>query len=250
MCALYTFNRLCDDITDEPARFGYDSPRRAIDDWKQQLESALEGRYAAHPCWPAFHDTVQRYRIPRQYFDEMVAGVSSDLEPQRVKTFEELYRYCYQVASAVGLSVLHVFGFDSNEALPLAEKCGIAFQLTNILRDVREDAEMDRIYLPADELARFEVDPALLSNGGEPTDAFRRLMQFEAARARNYYREAEPLVDAVHPRSRGSLWALMRTYRRLLERIEESGYDVLRGRIRVPTWEKMWILVRGMAGRR
>jgi phytoene synthase len=179
----------------------------------------------------------------------MIAGVSSDLEPRHVATFEELYEYCYQVASAVGLSIVHIFGFDSDDALPLAEKCGIAFQLTNILRDVREDAQMGRVYLPLEDLERFGVRPQNLAEAAEPTAGFRQLMQFEADRARSYYQESEPLVDGVHPRSRGALWALIRTYRRLLERIESSGFDVLRTRVRVPTWEKMSILCRGTVRR-
>src|SRR5205085_6585081 len=110
-----------------------------------------------HPALPAFHDTVQRYKIPHQYFHEMIDGVSSDLEPRRIRTFDELYRYCYQVASVVGLTTIHIFGFDSPAALPLAEKCGVAFQLTNILRDVREDSGRGRVYLPAEDLRRFGV---------------------------------------------------------------------------------------------
>ncbi len=246
MCALYAFNRVCDDISDEPGRYGYPSPAQAIDDWREQLDAALEGRRPGHPIWPAFHDTVQRFGIPPRYFHEMIDGVRSDLEPRPFETFDELRRYCYQVASAVGLSILHVFGFTSPEALPLAEKCGLAFQLTNILRDVREDARMGRIYLPAEDLRRFGVDPAALRDG-TADEAFRRLMRFEAARARRYYEESEPLVGLVNPGSRAALWALIRIYRRLLERIEASGYDVLRRRVGLPAWEKGWIVVQGVA---
>ncbi len=245
MCALYAFNRVCDDISDEPIRYGYASPARAIDDWREQLDAALEGRYAPHPLWPAFHDTVRRFRIPARYFHDMIEGVRSDLEPRRIETFDELYRYCYQVASAVGLSILHVFGFASPDALPLAEKCGLAFQLTNILRDVREDALMGRIYLPAEDLRRFGVDPRVLRDGSA-TEAFRRLMRFEADRARRYYEESAPLVALVHPSSRAAFWALVEIYRRLLARIEDSGYDVLRRRLSVPAWEKGLIVVQGL----
>src|SRR5258708_31415184 len=110
----------------------------------------------------------------------MIDGVSSDLERRGIQTFEELYDYCYRVASVVGLTIIHIFGFESQEALPLAEKCGIAFQLTNILRDVREDAERDRVYLPAEDFARFGVSPETF----EPRESFNQLMKFEAARAR------------------------------------------------------------------
>src|SRR5262249_17420714 len=152
------------------------------------------------------------------YFREMIDGVASDLEPRHIETFDELYRYCYQVASVVGLTIIHIFGFDTRSALPLAEKCGVAFQLTNILRDIREDAARSRIYLPAEDLRRFGVTAADLETGAR-NERFRRLMGFEAARARNYYRESMPLLDLVHPRSRPSLWALVAIYSRLLDRI-------------------------------
>lgn len=242
MCALYAFNRECDDLSDEPERFGMDSGGVALEAWREQLNAAMAGDYPDHAVWPAFHDTVKRFEIPQQYFHDMIDGVMSDLEPSRVATFDELYRYCYRVASVVGLSIVHIFGFERREALELAEKCGVAFQLTNILRDIREDAEMGRVYLPAEDLERFAVSPNDL-RGATGADGFHKLMQFEASRAWNYYREAAPLVRMVNKRSRSSLWALIRIYARLLERIEASGFDVLRGRIRVPTWEKCGILV-------
>src|SRR5438270_906990 len=136
----------------------------------------------------------------------MIDGVSSDLQPRCIQTFDQLYRYCYQVASVVGLTTIHIFGFDSREALPLAEKCGVAFQLTNILRDVREDLDRGRIYLPQDDLSRFGVCDL---KSGAQIPQFIELMRFEAARARGYYQESEPLLGMVHARSRSSLWALM-----------------------------------------
>jgi phytoene synthase len=167
----------------------------------------------------------------------MIDGVSSDLHPRQIETFDELYRYCYQVASVVGLTIIHIFGFESREALKLAEKCGIAFQLTNILRDVREDASNHRIYIPLEDSARFGADLA------RHDENFVRLMRFEAERARRYYDESRPLLELVHARSRPSLWALIEIYRRLLGRIERSNFDVLEKRIRVPTWEKVAILI-------
>ena len=121
----------------------------------RELDAALGGNYGAHPCWPAFHDAVRRHRVPAEYFHEMIDGVSSDLEPRDIQTFDELYRYCYQVASVVGLTVVHIFGFESPRALELAEKCGIAFQLTNIIRDVKEDTARGRSYLPKEDRDRF-----------------------------------------------------------------------------------------------
>ena len=208
MCAMYAFNRVCDDLSEEGGR-----SMAAIARWRQELSDALEGRYGASPVWPAFHDAVKRFSIPREYFYEMIEGVSSDLEPRAVQTFDELYRYCYQVASVVGLTTIHIFGFQDRKALILAEKCGIGFQLTNILRDVREDVENGRVYIPAEDVARFQAD--LLRYD----DRFRQLMRFEADRARSYYEQSAPLVGLVDKRSRASLWALIEIYRRLLERI-------------------------------
>jgi len=238
MCAIYAFMRYCDDLSDEPG-----ATRAAIDRWREELQDALEGRFSTHPVWPAFHHTVRRFGIPHEYFGDMIEGVASDLDPRRIETFDQLYRYCYQVASVVGLTIVHIFGFDTPRALPLAEKCGVAFQLTNILRDIHEDAERGRIYLPAEDLCKFGVNPEDL-RAGQRTDAFLKLMRFEAARARNYYDDAMPLLDLIHPRSRRSLWALITIYSRLLDRIERTNYDVLTRRVRLSTMEKSWIVVR------
>ena len=237
MCAIYAFMRYCDDLSDDE-----NVPDRpaAIARWRGDLESALNGRAPDHPLWPAFANSVDRYQIPHQYFFDMIEGVSSDLEPRAIGTFDELYRYCYHVASVVGLTVIHIFGFQDSRALELAEKCGIAFQLTNILRDVREDSQKGRVYIPAEDLERFGVSPKTF----EPTEAFRRLMEFEAQRARQYYRESAPLTELIDPSSRPSLRALIGIYSRLLDRIVASDYDVLSRRVRVPTWEKLWLLAR------
>ena len=233
MCAIYAFMRYCDDISE-----GEGASAEAIDRWRRDLDCALQGSYGENALWPAFHDTVKRYRIPHEYFHEMILGVSSDLETRQVRTFDELYRYCYQVASVVGLTIIHIFGFESPEALALAEKCGIAFQLTNILRDVREDHQNGRIYIPEEDIRKFSAD---LSKHDE---CFVSLMRFEAHRARGYYDESRPLIGLVDRPSRSSLWALIEIYRRLLTRIERSNFDVLERRIRVPTWEKLSILAR------
>ncbi|MCW5978238.1 MAG: phytoene/squalene synthase family protein [Bryobacteraceae bacterium] len=244
ICALYAFNRECDDLSDER---GHDraAARQALSGWREQLEAALHGDCGAHPIWPAFHDTVTRYAIPPRFFHEMIDGVTSDLDHSQPRTFDELYAYCYRVASAVGLSVLHIFGFESADALPQAEKCGIAFQLTNILRDVGEDARMGRVYLPAEDLDRFGVNAASFRDS-TGAGQFRELMRFEAERARRYYRECAGLPALVHRESRPSLRALIGIYSRLLDRIEASDFDVLRRRIRVPAWEKCAILVRSL----
>jgi 15-cis-phytoene synthase len=237
MCAIYAFMRYCDDLSDDP---GVPDRAAAIARWRDDLKAALEGNGSDHPLWPAFTDAVARYKIPHQYFFEMIDGVSSDLEPRRLQTFDDLYDYCYHVASVVGLTIIHIFGFDAPEALDLAEKCGVAFQLTNILRDVREDAEKNRIYFPVEDFERFGVSFETF----EPRDRFLHLLEFESRRAREYYRQSAPLVDLVHKNSRASLRALIGIYSRLLDHIVASHYDVMARRIRVPTWEKLWVLVR------
>jgi len=242
MCAMYAFMRYCDDLSDEPG-----ATRTAMDRWREALTEALAGRPDSSPVWPAFLDAVARYQIPHEYFYEMIEGVASDLSPRVFHAFEELYQYCYRVASVVGLTTIHVFGFDSPAALPLAEKCGIAFQLTNILRDIREDAGLGRVYLPSEDLERFGVTPEELTQSAR-CDGFDRLMEFEIARARAYYEESAPLIGLVHKDSRGSLRALIAIYSGLLERIAESPSDVLRRRISLPAVEKTWIVLRSAIG--
>src|SRR5215471_9318015 len=214
MCAIYAFMRYCDDLSDEPG-----ASRVAVQKWRGELEDALEGRFSDHPLWPAFHHTVRRFGIPHEYFRQMIEGIESDLEPRRIETFDELYRYCYHVASVVGLTIIHIFGFDTRSALPLAEKCGVAFQLTNILRDIREDAERGRIYLPCEDLTRFGVRAEDLKAGRQSPE-FIALMRFEATRARAHYQKSRPLLGMVHKRSQSSLWALIEIYSGLLAKIE------------------------------
>lgn len=246
MCAIYAFMRYCDDLSDEAG-----ATRTAMNRWREALTDALAGRPDANPTWPAFLDSVERYAIPHEYFYEMIEGVASDLEPRSIGTFEELYRYCYRVASVVGLTTIHIFGFASPEArgsaLPLAEKCGIAFQLTNILRDVREDAGLGRVYLPAEDLARFGVAEDDLK-AGRRTEQFGRLMEFETERARSYYRESAPLLNLIQAQSRPSLWALIAIYSKLLDHVAESQYDVLIRRISLSSAEKTWIVLRAAIG--
>ena len=225
MCAIYAFMRYCDDLSDEPGT----ATLAVMRQWRADLVAALDGRFTGHPVWPAFHDTVVRYRIPHRYFHEMIDGVSSDLEPHRMESFEELYHYCYQVASVVGLTIVHIFGFEDQRALILAEKCGVAFQLTNIIRDVKEDRELGRVYLPGIEKLEGE--------------AFRQQLREYAARARAYYTESMPLVEMVHRESQASLWALVQIYYRLLGKIEKSDFDVMTRRIRLTTAEKLWVVV-------
>jgi phytoene synthase len=235
MCAIYAFMRYCDDLSDEPG-----ASRAAVERWRTALSDALAGRPGDHAVWPGFIHTVETYRIPHEYFHQMIDGVASDLEPRKIATFQELYDYCYHVASVVGLTTIHIFGFRDEKAKPLAEKCGIAFQLTNILRDIKEDAGLNRIYIPAEDLARFGVTEKQLAAG----EGVGELLRFEAARARRYYNESLPLLELVDKPSRPSLWALIEIYSRLLDRIERANYDVFTRRISLSTAQKSWIVAR------
>jgi phytoene synthase len=166
----------------------------------------------------------------------LIDAVESDLAPRELRTFQELYQYCYGVASVAGLSVIHILGYESIRALELAEKCGIAFQLTNIIRDVQEDAERGRLYFPTEDLARFGLAREGVFTGHAP--GLRELLRFEAARAKEYYRESAPLVGMVRRRNRAALWALIEIYRRLLEKIERTDFDIWDRRIRLSPAEK------------
>ena len=236
MCAVYAFMRECDDRSDESG-----ATRASLDNWRAQLDQALSGHLPDHPLWPAFVDTVNRFHIPRPYLDDMIDGVTSDLAFAQPQTFEQLYQYCYRVAGVVGLTITHIFGFRDPRALEMAEKCGIAFQLTNILRDIGEDIGLKRIYLPIDLLAQHQVTPADLASSSV-TPALRNLLRDLGARAESYYAKSRPLIEMVDPDSRSSLWALMEIYRRLFHRIQLSDYEVLSSRHRLPTWEKLAIL--------
>jgi 15-cis-phytoene synthase len=248
MCAIYAFMRHCDDLSDDPALAGTQEMAKRIALWRLELDRSLAGDLGSNPIWPAFCDTVQRYAIPHRFFHEMIDGITSDIQPRRIETFDELYRYCYQVASVVGLTIIHIFGFTSVRALLLAEKCGIAFQLTNIMRDVREDSEVGRLYLPQEDLQRFGVSWEQLKSGIED-DAFRKLMRFEAERAQAYFDQSAPLLELVSPKSRRSLWALREIYLRLLAKIRRADFAVLSQRINVPTSAKLILLARAVLNR-
>lgn len=249
MCAVYAFMRVCDDLSDGPG-LTVEQRRAALADWRRDLDLAMGGLQTmpAHPVWLALYDSVLKFRIPRHYFHEMIDGVSSDLEFKAPETFEEVYRYCYLVASIVGLVIIHIFGFKGPEALPLAEKCGVAFQLTNIIRDVKEDAENGRVYLPAEDLRRFGVTAQMLM---EPAASLpvKGMLRFEMERAQRFYDEARPLIGMVDRRSQASLRALIEIYETLLERIRARDGEVFGERVALTKWEKIWILVKNRFAR-
>lgn len=234
MCALYAFLRQADDLSDEPGPVA--DKRAALADWRYGLRQAMQGEYV-HPIYPALHDTVRTCHIPLEYLEAAIDGVEMDLQPVRYQTFAELRRYCYHVASVVGLACIHIWGFADERAKHYAENAGIAFQLTNILRDLGEDAGRGRIYLPVEELDRFGYDPERLSRG-ECDDAFRELMRFQVARARGFYEESWPLLPLLRPAGRAVFLVMARTYRGLLDVMEQRDYDVFRSRVRLGFWRK------------
>jgi phytoene synthase len=240
MCALYAFMRIADDLADEPAPS--DLKRAQIDRWRAALHEALAGHYR-HPALAALHATVERHRIPKGYLDDVLDGVAMDVEPAVYANFADLRLYCYRVASAVGLACIHVWGFHGESAKRYAEDAGIAFQLTNILRDIAEDAARGRVYLPLEDLDRHGYDVERLRRG-ERDAAFRALMSFQVARARGYYESAWPLVPLLEPAGRAVFLMMARTYRRLLDEIEQRDYDVFSGRVRVSPWRKLWLAAR------
>ncbi|MFZ0581490.1 MAG: squalene synthase HpnC [Candidatus Acidiferrales bacterium] len=247
LCALYAFMRLVDNVSDD--RGNLDAKRQGLARWRALLDEAIAGRTSAHAILPALADTIARFEIPTRYFHDLILGAEMDLTVTTYATFDRLSEYCYRVAGTVGLTCLHVFGFDDPKAPDLAERLGLAFQLTNIIRDVGSDYAMGRIYLPQEDLDRFGVHAEELR--GPVTEKLKQLLEFEADRAWQMYREGAPLVAQVNPDSRATLWALVRTYSSLLARIEERDFDVFGPRVSLSNAEKIqYLLTAGLAARR
>jgi phytoene synthase len=249
MSALYAFLRGSDDIADEPDAGG--DPARRLAEWRARLDATLLDSSSSDEVsiWPALGDTVRGFGIPTDYLHAALDGVAMDLEPRVYTTFDELRAYCYRVASAVGLCCLHIWGYRSEggRAESMAEACGIALQLTNIIRDVREDAARGRVYIPTEDLERFGVAPEEL--GTASLDArLRALFEHQARRAREHYRQGLPLATLVSPVGRPVFRAIVGIYRSLLHEIERRGYDVLNGRISLPAWRKTAITLRSLVG--
>jgi squalene synthase HpnC len=245
LCALYAFMRLVDNVSDEPGNL--ESKRRGLAQWRAMLDDAMIGRTEGHAILPALADTISRFEIPTRYFHDLILGAEMDLTIASYATFDRLSEYCYRVAGTVGLTCLHVFGFRDVRAPDFAERLGLAFQLTNILRDVRSDFEMGRVYIPQEDLERFACREEDLR--GPLTPQLRELFEFEAERAWRFYEESAPLVERVDSDSRPTLWALIRTYSTLLARIEERGFDVFSSRISLSSAEKVQhLLAAGMPG--
>src|SRR4029077_642242 len=221
-------------------------------------KAVFSGKATDDPVLMALGDAQSKFKIPAELFEKLVYGTSLDLDipPASAEapavlctTFEDLKQYCYYVASVVGLVCIRIFGYEDSKAEFLAEDCGLAFQLTNIIRDVKEDASMGRIYIPEEDLARTNLTAANLSSAllQDPAQAqqLRPALEYEAERARKYYESAKWLMELIEEDSRAALWVLVEIYSRLLKKIVDRNYDVFTERASLSTWEKLTVLARG-----
>lgn len=276
MYAVYAWMRAVDDLADGPVGDGdaggeaeADARRRGLESFRRRTHAVLHDQPGAldaepgpiAPMWPAVARTLREHHIPVKYLDAMIDGQLKDLHQTRYDTFDSLYDYCYQVASVVGLICLEVWGYEGGEATrKLAEERGVALQLTNILRDLVEDAARDRVYLPLEDLARFGFDAdsfkrrVLAAAGAADGDDaaagdFDGLMAFELHRARGYYERTESLESFITPSCRPTCWAMMKIYETLLRRIEHCPRAVLRKNVRLGKVQKLFIAARATCRR-
>jgi phytoene synthase len=238
--AVYAFSRRADDAVDsvEEKNISEEEARSKL----AGLERLLRGEAPEDPLSPALLDTIERFKIPVQHFSELLLGMEMDLEKKRYETFDELYSYCFRAAAAVGLICIEIFGYSEEAAHQHAEELGIAMQLTNILRDVKEDMTRGRIYLPGEDLRRFNYSEAELSNY-EFTPAFRELMEFQVERAREYFQRSEALFPLIDTETRYCPVLLKRLYSKILDRIELQGYDVFSRRPALSRFQKICMLL-------
>lgn len=261
MNALYAFNRITDDFGDDPA-VSLDLRRARLKAWRQSVQAALVhprhnaaadndpktaevATLIAHPSLPAIADMVARHHIPYEYLFAVIDGVEMDLDPVEVQSFAELERYCYHVAGAVGLCCIHVWGYRDERAKSLAVDCGLALQLTNILRDLAEDSSLGRTYLPKEDFSKFgysanDVRQRVMD------DRFRSFMQFQVERARSYYERAEQLFAYLDPCGRPILRTMLDIYGGLLREIERRQFDVFSQRVSLAKWKKLWFAGRAI----
>ncbi len=250
--AVYAFCRLVDDVVDEEATT--EAKLAGLVRWRKELDAvyaadAPSEEQAAHPVVAQLRTALRHFNIQREDMVAIIDGCAMDVERDRYDTWEELRTYCYRVASAVGLMCIEIFGYSSEGARQYAIDLGIALQLTNIIRDVAEDARRGRIYLPKEDLDRFGVSPAeLTSTTGTPSSNMTRLLRFEANRARAHYLRARAAISTEEKRQLVIAEIMGDIYFALLETIEHSGYDVFRGKATVPRRQKMAIAVRNFAG--
>ena len=258
LSAVYAFMRRCDDIADDNT-LSFHERRNKLAEWLDAVHRALAGYPTDEALLLALADTQRRYQIPIGLLDQLAYGTAADVEQDaapedhtaalapRYRTFEELQQYCYGVASVVGLVCIRIFGYRDPSAEKLAEQCGLAFQLTNIIRDVKEDVGMGRLYFPEEDLAEFSLSA---TDFLAPDAArIRPLLAKQADRAREGYRAGEELISLVHEDSQPALWVLITIYRRLLEKIVSRQYDVFSERVALSVREKLTILSKGYVKR-
>lgn len=254
--AIYAFMRACDDLVDQdPAHLTVDMGTTSelghrIEQFRSKMQHVIDtGKIdpadnKPDSIWPAFNHVMQHYPIDAKYLHDMLDGQRRDLVTETFNTFDQLYDYCYNVASVVGLTCISVWGYTGDKATrELAEKRGIAFQLTNILRDVHEDHQRGRVYLPAEELAKYHVDPIVFANG-QADEHFDRLMKFQIDRAFGFYEASESLESHLSEDCQSTCWAMMRIYRGLLEKIAANPRRVLTERVRLNKFQKTAIAMR------
>ena len=268
LCAVYAFMRRCDDITDD-SKLSLRERQVKLGEWLDALHRAQAGHPTDDPILLALTDAQRRYHIPSLLLDQLAMGTAMDVEATEAeapagaasgapdaamgltvhyKTFEDLRLYCYRVASVVGLVCIRVFGYRDAKAEPLAERCGLAFQLTNIIRDVKEDAAMGRVYLPEEDLSKFDITATELRAGSD-SSRLHLLLAMEADRAREFYKAGDELIPLIDEDSQPGLWVLVNIYRKLLEKIAARQYDVFTSRIRLTVPEKLRILAKGFLKR-
>jgi phytoene synthase len=260
LSAVYAFMRRCDDITDDVTLSPEDRNQR-LADWLDKVHRALAAQPTDDPVLLGLSDAQRTYQIPIGLLDQLAYGTAADLEHAqpapaaglpavaRYQTFEELRQYCYGVASVVGLVCIKIFGYRDPAAEGLAERCGLAFQLTNIIRDVKEDVAMGRVYFPQEDLAQCGLSAADLAAPQVDVARIRPLLAMEAERARDCYRSGEELIPLVNEDSQPALWVLITIYRRLLEKIAAKQYDVFSERVRLTVPEKLTVMGKGILKR-
>jgi phytoene synthase len=257
ICAVYAFMRHADDLSDDET-LSVEQRRFDMERWLDAWHRASKGEPTVDPVFIALADAQRRFQISSELLDQLVQGTAMDLHRAQLAagqydtyaTFDDLYRYCYLVASVVGLVCIRIFGYTDPRAEKLAEETGVAFQLTNILRDVREDLERSRVYLPLADLESHHVTIEELAGhtrSPQPLNSNQRaLLEAEAKRAEHYYKSGQALLPLISSDSRPALWVLVSIYHQLLKRIEQNGYEVFAHRVSVPTSTKLWILSRGL----
>ncbi len=256
--AIYALCRSVDDEVDEAEIASEKQAVEAVENWKRKLDAVYKGELRAEDSkikdrrpksedqnliLLAWRDLLEKYKIPQNLPVELMKGVLQDTHVNRYETFDELYVYCYRVASTVGLMSSEIFGYEKPETLEYAEALGIAMQLTNILRDVKEDALINRIYLPQEDLRKFNVSERQIF-AGETNENFVALIKFQIERARKYYEKSYKGIALLKPDARFTVLLALRIYSRILDEIERQNYDVFQKRAHTTLRQKIFSIPR------